>query len=242
MLHGGRPEVFVESGVKQEDIDQWVELTFPEHQGDQIVVGPGFGAQLLCWIEDYLALDVACGTTKQSGDGHDVSGGSVSSNPSTDKEGWEYVKSLLDELPDIEEIRSEIGLVIHSEREDMTIYTWGDKIMKKGNVPGVHHFNAKILNGRGGGANTKKNATQDWKIVRNVLRSLQKDAGRRWLLGCLKTIETKAIAYDGLPKNKKNGFGISVYCSQGRHRSVSAALLLHWKYYPKAVLNHLTIR
>ena len=35
---------------------------------------------------------------------------------------------------------------------------------------------------------------------------------------------------------------ISVYCSQGRHRSVSAALILQSRYYPKAEFVPLKMR
>ena len=140
-------------------------------------------------------------------------------------------------------VEKETGVLINTERA-MTIYTWGDRLMNRESVPGVHHFNAKILEGRGGGANTKYNATQEWRIVRNVIQSMGRGAGRRWLMGCLRTIETKAAAYDESKKddNDNRGLEFSVFCSQGRHRSVSAALILHWKYYRKALVNHLTIR
>ena len=63
LVQGGPPEVFVDRGVKQEDIDHWVRLAFSElEREDPIIVGPGFGVQLVTWIEDYLELDVASST------------------------------------------------------------------------------------------------------------------------------------------------------------------------------------
>ena len=188
--------------------------------------------------------------TSHSGSSSESSGsgsGSGSDNTihhlSSDSDGWASVQRLLDELPSNEEVEKETGVLINTERA-MTIYTWGDRLMNRESVPGVHHFNAKILEGRGGGANTKYNATQEWRIVRNVIQSMGRGAGRRWLMGCLRTIETKAAAYDESKKddNDNRGLEFSVFCSQGRHRSVSAALILHWKYYRKALVNHLTIR
>ena len=74
------------------------------------------------------------------------------------------------------------------------------------------------------------NATQDPRIVRNVVASLEDALGRRWLAGVLRATE------------EANARCISVFCSQGRHRSVSVAMVLAARYYPKAQLVHLTIR
>ena len=84
------------------------------------------------------------------------------------------------------------------------------------------HFNAKPLNGRGGGANLKHNATQEPQIVRNVCSSMQGGEGAEWLRRVIGVIEHHDESV------------VSVYCSQGRHRSVSAAIILKSRYYPNA--------
>ena len=63
-----------------------------------------------------------------------------------------------------------------TEERALTIYTWGDKVVSQHALEHEcdchRHFNAKPLNGRGGGADLKRNATQDARIVRNVCASM----------------------------------------------------------------------
>ena len=92
------------------------------------------------------------------------------------------------------------------------------------------HFNAKPLNGRGGGADLKRNATQDARIVRNVCASMAGGEGLEWLRRVVRAIEAEDLHC------------ASVFCSQGRHRSVSAALILRSRYYPNAEFVPLNMR
>jgi len=113
------------------------------------------------------------------------------------------------------------------------IYTWGDAILKKTSLKtrgSQFDINAKPLNGRGGGANTRQNALQDARIRLNVASSLGEERGRNMLVQTLWKIEAEDLSC------------ISVFCTKGRHRSVSMALLLKMVYYPQATIEHLTIK
>merc|ERR1711935_491123 len=115
----------------------------------------------------------------------------------------------------------------------MGIYTWGDALMKKTALKARRSqfdVNAKPLNGRGGGADTKQNALQDHRIVANVAGSLADARGMQLLVQTLRKIEEEDLST------------ISTFCTKGRHRSVSLALLLKHGFYPHATIEHLTIK
>ena len=133
-------------------------------------------------------------------------------------------------MPTVDEL---VGVgKVDTERE-LTIYTYGDKLKTKAalNQMGCQfHVNAKPLNGRGGGADTKQNALQDERIMRNVASSLCEGIGLVILQQTLAKVELEGLSC------------ISIFCSKGRHRSVSMAELLRMQYYPNARVVHLTIR
>eukprot|EP00035_Acanthoeca_spectabilis_P027583 m.467113 g.467113 ORF g.467113 m.467113 type:complete len:401 (-) comp25919_c0_seq1:42-1244(-) len=116
----------------------------------------------------------------------------------------------------------------------IVIYTWGDALMKRSALKArgsQFDINAKPLSGRGGGADIRKyNALQDPKIMLNVASSLAEERGRLMLKQTVRKIEEEDLQI------------ISTYCSKGRHRSVSLALLLKLMYYPHATIEHLTIK
>lgn len=149
--------------------------------------------------------------------------------------GWEA--RCRAKLPGIDEqsqlIWPDGKMKINRDRE-LLVYTWGDKLMKVTAVktckpPSQLDVNAKPLNGRGGGADLKQNALRDDRIVLNVASSLAEGDGARLLRNLLRRIEEDDLHC------------ISVFCSKGRHRSVSLALLLQL-YYPHRQLKHLTIK
>ena len=127
---------------------------------------------------------------------------------------------------------------------------------------------AKPLEGRGGGANTHFNALQDSRehtsfilcsslkicvfadlrldtysltlsliqpqrtlvgIMQNVVTSLSDTTGALWLQRIVQAIESGGLDC------------ISIFCTKGRHRSVSAAEVLRARFYPRAHVEHLTI-
>lgn len=138
-------------------------------------------------------------------------------------------------LPSREELNLEIWpnkeKTINSERM-ITILTWGDKILSKASVKQMgsqYDFNAKTLDGRGKGVDLRKNALKNPKLVLNVASSLSEGKGKVMLCQTLRKIENEDLD------------AISIFCSKGRHRSVSMALLLKAGYYHNAELKHLTI-
>lgn len=154
---------------------------------------------------------------------------------SADEDGF---KGLTD-IPSVAEltaaIRTAIGVNLEASRKrEMLIYTWGDKEGKSkagvSMLPGKPklHLSAKVLNGRGGGACLHYNATKDRRIVRNVVSSMKESEGRKWIEEAVRKIEAGQETC------------ISVFCNHGRHRSVSAALILQKHVYPNAQLKHLT--
>lgn len=142
----------------------------------------------------------------------------------------------LRDLVTISDLSAEIGVDLQATRlRLLIIYTWGDanqtqaSVQQQADRPSVH-LNAKPLNGRGGGADTTLNATQDPRIVRNVCSSMKGGMGRRWLINSVRQIEAARANC------------ISVFCRHGRHRSVGAALILKAHVYPNAQLRHLKMR
>lgn len=116
----------------------------------------------------------------------------------------------------------------------LKIFTWGDALMKKSALKArgsQFDINAKPFNGRGGGVDIKNNnALQDPKIMLNVASSMAEERGRLMLRQTVRKIEEEDL------------HTISTFCSKGRHRSVSAAVLLKLIYFPNATIEHLTIK
>jgi len=138
----------------------------------------------------------------------------------------------LSKLPTPGEMSEILGREVRVDRM-LTILTWGDALTSKAAVrqKGAQiHINAKPLSGRGGGADLKHNALQDAKIVRNVVTSMNAGVGLRWLHSVVRRIEEGDLSC------------VSVFCSKGRHRSVSSAEVIRSVYYPQATIVHLTIR
>ena len=120
-----------------------------------------------------------------------------------------------------------------TEERALTIYTWGDALSSKAALRQLGSqldVNAKPLNGRGGGANTRYNALQDTRIMRNVVSSMCEGTGVLMLKRTVASVEADDL------------HTISVFCTKGRHRSVSMAEVLRARYYPRAEVKHLTIR
>jgi hypothetical protein len=205
---GGQPEVY-NSGLAQCDIDERVALSFAASAWDD-----GFGRRLVRWVADAIVLDGAAPEAV-----------GLESAPAADDEG--AVDVGLSRLPTAERLGA-------TATRRLRIHTWGDKVVGQLNLEREcgcrRHFNAKPLNGRGGGANLKLNATQDSRIVRNVCSSMQEGEGLEWLRRVVRAIE------------ERDEHSVSVFCSQGRHRSVSAALILRARYYPEAEMVHVKMR
>jgi hypothetical protein len=187
----------------QADIDERVALSFA------VGAWEGFGAGLVRWVADAIVQDGADGAGPAYDDG----------THGEDEEDDGAVDVGIDRLP----TPAQLGATTD---RPLTIYTWGDKVVSQVHLEHetgcVRHFNAKPLNGRGGGASLKVNATQDARIVRNVCASMAGGEGAEWLRRLVHTVE------------RADEHAISVYCSQGRHRSVGAALVLVNRYYPNA--------
>lgn len=114
----------------------------------------------------------------------------------------------------------------------LEILTWGDAILSEKSdklKSAKFHVNAKVLNGRGGGADTSENALEDTRIMLNVAESLAEGRGLQHLQQTVRRIEEEGASC------------ISIKCTKGRHRSVSMAMLIHKKYYPSGTVKHLTI-
>lgn len=202
----GAPEVY-NSALRQADLDERSALAFAASAWD------GFAQRLVRWITDAIVQDGAAGTAADDE-------GEAPPDP-------DAIDVGLSRLPTPEELGA-------TTDRALTIWTWGDKVVNQAALEQetgcTRHFNAKPLNGRGGGANLKYNATQDPRVVRNVCSSMLGAEGREWLRRVVAAIE------------RTDEHRISVYCSQGRHRSVSAALILQSRYYPKAEFVPLKMR
>lgn len=117
----------------------------------------------------------------------------------------------------------------HDRERPLLILTWGCKRAKRDVVRQAgsqHNFNAAILNGRGGGVDLKRNNGLCEDVQRNVARCARFPD---WLAMVVRTIERKNLSI------------ISINCTHGRHRSVSAAEILAAYFYPCAQVRHLTI-
>ena len=209
--------------VEREDLDEWLELFLSQYNISSEI---NLLHALIEWVKSYLELAVA--------DGEDVETNSNSNNNNCNTRIGYFVPEeyTLEKLPDIEEMESKIGKSIETGRT-LHIITWGDKKERKHNITQLGaevHFNAKPLDGRGGGADLKVNATQDPRIVRNVVQSMMGGVGKMWLERAIDKIEQGDLHC------------ISTFCAQGRHRSVSSALILKAKYYPNATFQHIKMK
>ena len=208
---GAPPEVY-NSSLRQADIDAFVALTFGGAWDADT------GARLARWVEDAIVLDAAAGPEGPEG---------AAAAAAALAEDEAAVDVGLSRLPTAEALGASSGRALR-------LYTWGDKVVSQHALEREcdchRHFNAKPLNGRGGGADLKRNATQDARIVRNVCASMAGGEGLEWLRRVVRAIEAEDLHC------------ASVFCSQGRHRSVSAALILRSRYYPNAEFVPLNMR
>jgi hypothetical protein len=146
------------------DIAEWVEL--------EVATRPGleqFGARLVRWLEDFLHMG----------------GGEADPSVSRDRAredmtlDTEAVDVGLARLPTPAELGAKIGCAVDGLRA-LTVLTWGDALTSRAAVQAQgseYDQNAKPLNGRGGGANTRYNALEDRRILRNVVSSLAEGGG-----------------------------------------------------------------
>lgn len=198
----------------QEDVTLWVEL--------ELASAPGcdrFGAALLEYVDNLLHF---AGEEAEPDADAPMDASSQVARDEVD------VDTGKRKLPTAEDL----GVEVNHERE-LVIYTWGDKLKTKAalqHLGSQWDINAKPLDGRGGGADTKLNALQDRRIMRNIASSMSEGRGRVLLSQALRKIEAEGLHC------------ISVFCSKGRHRSVSMAELLRAGYYPAAQVVHLTIK
>ena len=205
-------------GVDSEAIDAFVVLDLEAHPDRSL-----FGHRLVKGIQDMRHMS------------------SVSADPAekcvpviTDDS--EFDQRCRQKLP----TSDELGALIWPDRcrhittkRQLHIYTWGDAMMNKAALRArgsTFQINAKPLNGRGGGADTTRNALQDPRIMLNIASSLSEARGGLMLRQTVRKIE------------EEDHLCISVFCTKGRHRSVSMALLLRLLYYPNAIVEHLTIK
>ena len=118
------------------------------------------------------------------------------------------------------------------ETRELTLLTWGTDCLSRSSPKlcnAQFHVNAKLLNGRGGGADLSHNALDEPRVMLNVAQALAAGRGLVLLRGLVKKIEEGELKV------------ISVYCSKGRHRSVSLAVLLSMVYYTSSTVRHLTL-
>ena len=164
------------AGLGEEELSDFVAM---ELAADR----PGeFGAQLLEGVQNMLHM------SGMEAESHENSTAGATSD--------DLISRALAKLPSVELVRSHPGwtdckLEINTERQ-LHIFTWGDALMKKTALKSRHSqfdVNAKSLNGRGGGADTKHNALQDQRIVLNVAGSLADARGMQLLVQTLRKIE-----------------------------------------------------
>jgi len=213
------------AGLGEEELANFVAMELAADRPDE------FGAQLLEGVRNMLYLS---GVEADADVDHGSGGGTTTT---TRNNADDFLARAIEKLPSVEEIRSHPRWLDHqlhiNRNRQLHIYTWGDALMKKTALKtrnSQFDINAKPLNGRGGGADTKQNALQDQRIVLNVAASLADARGMQLLVHTLRKIEAEDLRT------------ISVFCTKGRHRSVSMAVLLQQAFYPNAKVEHLTIR
>jgi|EP00945_MAST-04E_sp_MAST-4E-sp1_P007087 hypothetical protein len=204
-------------GISPETVGEWIELFISQYTCS----GTGDLLQsLVQWVSSCQELDQADRLKYDVGEAPV----NLDVDPNADYN--------LEKLPSVQEMEELIGMSISTGR-GLQIITWGDKKVKLSTVKqlgSTANFNAKPLDGRGSGADLRVNATQDPQIVRNVVSSMTRGVGALWLQRAVERIE------------RGNMNTVSTFCSQGRHRSVSSALILKYRYYPNATFRHLKMR
>ena len=198
--HGGSG---TDDSTANADLAAWLELTLASDPS-----GGSFGPELLRWLDDYTLLNSSeADPAAKSAAAAAAAAGGFRRAPEPG-ENPEAVDVGLSRLPPA------AALGATAERP-LTIYTWGDALSSKAALRQLGSqldVNAKPLNGRGGGANTRYNALQDNRIMRNVVSSLSEGSG---LLVLKRTVD--AIEAGGLDT-------VSIFCTKGRHRCESHLL------------------
>ena len=224
----GAAVVATAGGVREEDLAEFVAMELAALRPAE------FGKQLLEGIS--MMRHMAGEAADASGEAEEGGGGGGGGAPHQAGQ-LDFDERCRQKLPPPDEIHAHPRWADGALRIDagrrLHIFTWGDALMKKAALKArksQFDVNAKPLNGRGGGADTKHNALQDQRIMLNVAASLADDRGMTMLVQTLRKIEAEDLHC------------ISVFCSKGRHRSVSMAVLLQMGYYPQATIEHLTIR
>jgi hypothetical protein len=141
--------------VEKEDVDEWLALFLRQYD---VSSQTNLLESLITWIKSYLELAVANNIDDNVQHVNHARVRYFVPN--------EYT---LEKLPPLQEMEKAIGRPIETGRK-LHIITWGDKKECKSTITQLGaeaHFNAKPLDGRGGGADLKVNATHDPRIVRN---------------------------------------------------------------------------
>ena len=206
-------------GVSSQDLSELLDL---ELQANPDCAG--FGARLLQGIRDmrYMA-------------GSEAEPEPHASRAAPTPHGSQVEERLRRKLPNRQELSALIwpdGKRHINELRPLQLLSWGDALLSRSSEKlreAQFHVNAKMLNGRGGGADTKQNALEDARIVLNVADALAEGRGLVLLRSVLRKVEEEDLHC------------ISIFCSKGRHRSVSLTVLLKLIYYPNADIRHLTI-
>jgi len=216
------------AGLGEDELARFVAMELAANRPDE------FGVQVLEGVKNMLHMsgagaDALAGACADAGADAAAVGNAAASD--------DLLTRAVEKMPSVDDVYAhpcwvDCKLSVKSDRR-LHIYTWGDALMKKTALKSrksQFDINAKPLNGRGGGANTKHNALQDQRIMLNVAASLADARGMQLLVQTLRKIEGEDLST------------ISVFCTKGRHRSVSLAVLLQHRYYPNAIVEHLTIK
>jgi hypothetical protein len=186
----------------------------------------GLGARLLKVVAD---MEYMAGSAADA---------CAAANGARPPRGDDFEARALAKLPSADQLSQQIWGAGEGARKVNTarapcILTYGDACLSK-TSPKLKeakgfHVNAKPLNGRGGGADTSQNALEDGRIMLNVAESLAEGHGLRHLQQTVRRIEEEKASC------------IAIFCTKGRHRSVSMAELILKKYYTGGTTKHLTI-
>lgn len=116
-------------------------------------------------------------------------------------------------------VRSKVSCTIDTDRL-LTIYVYGDKTGGRPPKSCENHVMCKSLGSAkcGGGGNYKQNATEDPRISRHIAKTTGTHL-------CIKGI-VELIEKDNLSE-------VAVFCSKGKHRSVTVSLVLR-RIFPRA--------
>jgi len=151
----------------------------------------------------------------------------------------------LRELPSLEQIQDRLakgprGMNIDLEttrHRPMQAYIWGDKVVSKSDLesqpgnPKLHLDSRNMTSTGTKGIDLRKNATEDPRIVLSAIDNMITDE----FIEAILKIETGG-------ENDAPVDALSIYCSQGKHRSVSVAIILKKLVYPKMKLRRVAMR